>query len=111
MTKSLVDFLRSKKINSFQKLRLLLLLYQHPGFTGTSEQLAQHLYLADLTLLDKLIDDLCRADLITCVENRYMLHDDPTIQSTLQHLSIAFEDPLIRQKILDQITPRALAGR
>jgi hypothetical protein len=103
MNNRLVNFIREKNIDSFQKLRFLLFLYQHPKLTGTSRQFAKRLYLGDVSLLEKIIDDLRAAGLVNCIENRWILHDEPKIRRHLQHLTKAFDDPLARQEILEQV--------
>jgi hypothetical protein len=103
MNELLVNFIRDRKIDSFQKLRFLLFLFQHPKLTGTSQQFAERLYLGEVSLLDKIINDLCRAGLVNCVENRYMLYDEPDVRFCLQYLTQVFDDPLARQELIEHV--------
>jgi hypothetical protein len=103
MSNTVASFIRAKHIDSFQKLFFLLFLHQHPALTGTSREFAELLYLGDVRLLEEIITDLQTVGLVVCAENRCKLHDEPDIRSHLEHLARAFEDPLIRQEILDQI--------
>jgi len=97
------NFIRNGQIDSFQKLRLLLFLHQYPESTGTSQQFAEYLHLGDVPLLEKIINDLQMAGLVNCVENRCKLNTAPDILLHLQYLTKAFDDPLARQEILDQV--------
>jgi hypothetical protein len=90
MSDMIASFIRIKHIDSFQKLCFLLFLHQYPELTGTSREFAERLYFGDVRLVD-------------CVENRYKLNDGPDVRSSLQYLTGAFEDPLARQEILDQV--------
>jgi hypothetical protein len=98
------SFIRFRHIDSFQKLRFLLFLLEHPKLTGTISEFAELLYFGDVELLEEIIGDLQKAGLIECVEeNRCKLHDEPDVRSCLEDLAKAFEDPLTRQEILDQV--------
>lgn len=103
MNQPIAAFIRVKHIDSFQKLRLILFLHQHPELTGTCQEFAAQLYLGDMPLMEGLITDLNAAGLVDYVENRYKLNDNPDVSSSLQRLTKAYEDPLIRQSILDQV--------
>jgi hypothetical protein len=103
MSDRVVDFIRIRRIDSFQKLRLLLFLFQHPDLSGTSQQFAKHLFLGDTRLLEQMIRDLQEVGLVECVDNHCRLYNQPEVRSCLQCLARAFEDPLARQKMLDQV--------
>jgi hypothetical protein len=103
MSDMVASFIRAKHIDSFQKLCFLLFLQQHPELTGTSREFAERLYFGDVRLLEEIITDLQMVGLIDCTENRYKLHDEPDVRSGLQYLAKEFEDPLARQRILDQV--------
>jgi hypothetical protein len=107
MNEAVLTYIRVKNIDSFQKLRLLLYLYQHPQLKGTSQDLANRLHLADIPLIEKIIADLQQAGLIDRVENYYKLPDEPEVRLQLQHLARAFEHPLTRQELLKQVKPAA----
>lgn len=97
------NFIRARRIDSFQKLRFLLYLHQHPDLTETRQGFARRLYLGNCPLMDRMISDLCQNGLIDCVGDGFRLHNAPEIKLYLQRLTQAFEDPLARQKILAQI--------
>lgn len=96
-------FIRANKIDSFQKLRLLLFIYQHPSLNGTSQELAQQLYLGDSSILENIITDLTQVGLLNHIGNHFILCNDPDTRSSLECISRLFEDPLARQGILDQV--------
>ena len=103
MNSLVANFIRANRIDSFQKLRFLLFLHQHPESTGTSQEFAERLYLADVSLLEKIVADLQRVGLLDCAGSRYALHSEPTVKAELQCLIKTFEDPLARQELLDQV--------
>jgi hypothetical protein len=103
MSDVIASFIRVKHIDSFQKLCFLLFLHQHPELTGTSREFSERLYFGDVPLLEEIIADLQMVGLVDCVENGYKLHNGPDVRSCLQYLTGAFEDPLARQEILDQV--------
>lgn len=96
-------FIEAKQIDSFQKLRFLLFIYQHPALTATSQDFANRLYLGDTPTLEKIITDLVQVGLLNCIENRFKLCTDPDVKSCLECLSRAFDDPLARQNVIDQV--------
>jgi hypothetical protein len=111
LNETIYTYLRTKNIDSFQKLRLLLLLHQNPHWRGTSQELAQRLHLGDTSLIESIIADLHQAGLIDQVDNQYKLPDEPEIRSQLQYLARAFEHPLIRQELLKQVKPTLAFSR
>jgi DNA-binding IscR family transcriptional regulator len=98
------NFIHARHIDSYQKLYVLLFLSRHTELIATSRQLAEQLFLGDLSLLEEIINDLCREGLVDYVADGYVLHNEPDTQLGLQRLAEAFEDPLDRQEILDQVT-------
>lgn len=99
----ITNHIKNRHINSFQKLRFLLYLDQHPQIKGTVQEFATWLYLGDTRLLEEIIIDLQRVGLVDYQENCCMLHNDPEIRLCLQCLAKAFEDPLTRQEVLDYV--------
>ncbi len=95
--------IQAMRIDSYQKLRFVLFLDQHPEIKGTSQEFAERLHLGNTLLLEEILADLQKASLIDQVEDSYRLNDEPGIRSTLRSLAKAFEDPLVRQEILDQV--------
>jgi DNA-binding IscR family transcriptional regulator len=82
----------------------LLYLYQHPDLSATTQEFAERLYLSDVLLLQEITDDLQEAGLVSCSKGYCTLHFDPDARSCLQCVFKAFEDPLTRQELLDQVT-------
>lgn len=105
------DFIHTRQIDSFQKLRCVLFLHHHPNLSETSQELAEHLYLGDTRLLEQIIRDLQQVGLVDCADNRCRLRHQPEVRSCLQYLASAFEDPLARQTILDQVRSRPFPNR
>lgn len=105
------NYIRTKNIDSFQKLRLLLFLYQNPYLKATSQEFANYLHLGDILLIENIITDLHSAGLIDRINNHYQLSAEPEIRSQLQHLARAFDHPLKRQELLKQVKPSPLLKR
>ncbi len=100
----ITKFIRARCIDSFQKLRLLVFLHQHPESSWTSQEIAERLYLGDVPLLERILADLRAAGLVDCIGNGCTLKNEPGVRSCLQRLGEMCEDPLARQQILDQVT-------
>lgn len=103
MSEAVANFIRAMQIDSFQKLRVLLFLHQHPDFNGTGHQFAERLFLGDVALLEQIIHDLHQVGLVTCTDKGCRLRSEPQLRSCLLGLARAFEDPLARQAIVDRI--------
>ena len=103
MIDPIIEFIHAKHIDSFQKLIFLIFLYQHPKFRGTSQEFATQLYLGNPKLLDRILIDLQKAGLVDKLETGYKLHHGKDIDPNLQRLAQAFEDPLARQQLLEQV--------
>jgi len=103
MEYTLEEFIRVNRIDSFQKLRFLLLLHENPDVKETAQELAEQLYLGDIPLLEKIIVDLQKVGLVDCVANHCTLRDESDIRFCLDCLGSMFEDPMARQKLLDQV--------
>ena len=97
-------FIRARRIDSFQKLRLLVFLHRRSESSWTSQEIAERLYLGDVPLLEDILADLRAAGLVDCIGNGCRLHNEPGVRSILQRLEEMCEDPLARQQILDQVT-------
>jgi predicted transcriptional regulator len=94
-------------IDSYQKLRLLLFLHQHPDMKGTCQEFGERLYFGHTPLVEEMINQLNSAGLIERMGNCYRLSRDPEVLSCLQDLVGAFESPLTRPQVLDRMRPRA----
>jgi hypothetical protein len=103
MMAEITGFIQAKHIDSFQKLRVLIFFYQHLESSWTGQQIAKQLYLGDGLLIEKIIAELRTAGLVNCVAHRCKLRDEAGLRLSLQHLVNICEDPLTRQKILDQV--------
>lgn len=103
MLDGVINYLRAKRIDSFQKLRFLLFLHQHPHIKGTIQEFSESLYLGDIPLLTGIIRDLQQVGLVARIGNRYSLHNKSEVRLNLQRLAEVFEDPISRQELLDQI--------
>jgi hypothetical protein len=74
---------------------------------GTCQEFGERLYFGHTPLMDEMINELNSVGLIERIENCYRLSHDPEVLSCLQDLAGAFESPLTRQKMLDQMRTRA----
>jgi len=96
------SFLRVNHIDSYQKLRFLLLLQRHSDLQTTGQELTKQLKLG-APLLKEIIADLEKAGLVDCVDGHCTLHNEPDTSACLQCLVKVFDDPLARQTLLDQV--------
>lgn len=112
MTEQLARFLRTRRIDSYQKLRLLLLLYRHTGKALSKQEITQRLHLGDIHILQSAINELQAEGMIRYNPNSgCVLQQNPELESALENLAQAFEDPLARQKILAQVNDQASLKR
>jgi len=112
MTETLARFLRDSRIDSYQKLRLLLLLYRSTGKALSTQEITQRLHLGDIRILQSAINELQAEGVIKCDENSgCALQQDTELESALKNLAQTFEDPLARQKILAQVNDHSSLKR
>ena len=104
MNELITNFLRTRQINSFQKLRILLFMDQHPQRVGTCQQWAEWLSLGDIHFLGKLLRELQEVGLISCRQGGCILANEDEIKTSLKALRRMFDDPLARQALLQQIS-------
>ena len=97
-----LNFIRSKNVDSFQKLRVLLFLHRNSNTPRTCQQLAEQLFIS-VPLLEKIIYDLQISGLLDCREHCYALRKEADLKKCLECLAGTFEDPVARQDLLDQI--------
>ncbi len=109
--KEIAQFIQTRHIDSFQKLRVLIFFHKHAESSWTSPQIAERLYLGDGPLLEEIIVDLQAAELVDCVANRCKLSDEAGVRLPLQHLIKTCENPLARQEILDSVRGRVFVIR
>lgn len=108
MDKTACQFMREKQIDSYPKLCLLIYFCDHPCFCGTDQKLAQETYLGDTAVVTSLTEQLQQAGLITRTEQGYRLNETPDLKLYLGCLLGAFEDPLMRQKLLSLTASRCV---
>lgn len=96
-------FIRANQIDSFQKLRLLLFLYRHPGLRADVGELAGSLCLGDHLLMTTIVLELQAVGLLDCREGRWALVDEPQVRRCLHGLAQAYDCPLSRQALLAQV--------
>lgn len=104
MDNTVAEFIRARHIDSIQKLYILLVLYQHPELTKTSQELSDRLFIGYLPLVEEILNELQQADLVDYVESHYQLCDNPQIRLSLQALVETFENPVTRQEIIEQVS-------
>jgi hypothetical protein len=109
MMTEITQFIQTRHIDSYQKLRVLIFFFEHPNSSWTGPQIGTRLYLGDGPLLDKIVADL-QAGLVDCMANHYRLRNEVSIRLPLQHLIQTYENPLARQQILDSISHRDLTN-
>ena len=98
-----------KHIDSFQKLRVLLYLYENPDTIESPQDLAKRLYLGDVTLMEEIIGELHRDGFLEDIEIGYKLCQTPEVERCLRCLYQNFEQPLRRQRLLNEISSTAIA--
>ena len=101
--KTLARFIHSKHIDSFQKLRLLIYLQQRPEQRASRQDFAERLHLGDTAFLDGIVSDLQEVGILVRAGRRWRLCDEPNVRSCVRNLVGAFESPLDRQEIIEQI--------
>jgi len=110
MTEKIAQFIQTRCIDSYQKLRVLLFFHDHADSSWTSAQIAARLYLGDESLLEKIVTDLQAAGVVDCDARRCRLCNEAGLRAKLQHLVKTCENPLARQEILDNIRRHNLAS-
>lgn len=103
MNELITNFLRTRQIDSFQKLHILLFMNQHPYRVGTSQQWAEWLYLGDILFLEKILRELQQVGLVNCIQEVCTLANEAEIKTSLKALGRVFDDPLARQILLHYV--------
>jgi hypothetical protein len=101
MMSDIAKFIQARHIDSFQKLHLLLFLYQHPESSWTSQQMAEGLFLGDVPWLEEMIGELQAAGLVDCAGHGCKARDEAGLREHLEYLVKTCENPLARQEILN----------
>ena len=97
-------FLTSKRIDSFQKLGLVRWLYARGREEFTIQELTDHLFVADLSLLERSLNQLVATGLVECSAGRYRIVHSPEADYCMACLDETFKDPLARQALLDFVS-------
>lgn len=100
MYDEVLDFVRRQGIRSYQEIRLLLFLGQHPEFAGTYRQFCEYLYVGDCPLMEQLIANLQERGVIENCGDCYKLAERTELRQNLERLALALEHPLTRQQLL-----------
>jgi predicted transcriptional regulator len=100
MYEAVLDFVQRQGIRSYQEIRLLLFLWQHPKFAGTYQQFCDCLYVGDCPLMEQIITRLRDQGVIESCDGCYKLADRAELNVSLERLAQAFEQPLARQQLL-----------
>ncbi|HMR65576.1 MAG TPA: hypothetical protein PKE64_16330 [Anaerolineae bacterium] len=106
MGQNLLSFLVTRQINSIQKLNFLLFLYRNPYRTGTIRDFALWLYWGNELVLEGIINELRKVNLIISEGEQYGLSPAPEIRHELENLAQTFDDPLARQILIDRLRQR-----
>jgi hypothetical protein len=98
--KKVVEFIQSRQIDSYQKLRVLFFFYDHADSSWSSREIGTQLYLGEGPFVEGIIADLQAAGLLDWNADRCRLRDEAEITADLGHLIKTCENPLARQEIL-----------
>ncbi len=101
------NFIRARRIDSFQKLLFLLLLDQDPNLSGTSQEFAKKLSLDNVKLLEKIMAELQKSGVVVSDGKRYLLYDGADVRHSLQAIGRLLEDPAARKRLFDQVADYA----
>ena len=96
-------FVDNHNIDSYLKLRLLLSMHQQPRRSLSLDKLSEQFFVADRRALEQLLSDLCQRGLLTRDGGGWRGSDRPDIADCLTCLTRTFDDPLARQRLLDQV--------
>jgi len=99
-------FIDSYGVDSYLKLRVLLLLQQQPHRTLSLDELCEQFFVADQRMLEQMMTDLCRSGALSCDDAGWRQAEQPAICQCLACLQRTFDDPLARQQLLRQISAR-----
>lgn len=99
-------FVSDYKIDSYLKLRILFLLHAQPQCSMSLDELCDQLFVADRRMLQQLVSELCQHGLLDSEGARWSGSSQPAVAYCLSCLKRAFDDPLARQRLLDQVCER-----
>lgn len=109
MNELLINFIREKRIDSFQKVSFLLFLHQHASQEGVSREFARQLNFTADPLLDEVVQDLKASGILEEQEDRYRLPNQPEVFHGMHSLAQAYQDPMTRQALLGRLYRRQAA--
>lgn len=96
-------FIRDVRIDSFQKLRILLWLTEHRQQPLSVEELAGRVYLGDMGFVEEILTSLAEAGIVNCQDDRYVFSCGDDTKRCLHCLEEKFADPQARQGLLQEI--------
>lgn len=99
-------FVDNHKIDSYLKLRVLLSMVKQPQCSLSLDDLCEQFFVADRRALARLMAELCQRGLLTCDSAGWKSSDRPDNADCLACLARTFDDPLARQRLLDQVVGR-----
>jgi hypothetical protein len=70
----------------------------------TIQELTDSLFIADLSLLERSLNELAATGLVECNAGRYRMVHSPEADYCMACLGETFKDPLARQALLDSIS-------
>jgi hypothetical protein len=97
------NFIRANHVDSFQKLRFLIFLCGNSESSWSIQQIAEHLCLGDMPMLEDIIADMRAAGLVDYAGDHCSLHKGWYVRSRLRRLAREWEDPQARQQILSYV--------
>jgi hypothetical protein len=96
-------FVSDHKIDSYLKLQIMLLLHRRGQRSITLDELADQVFVADMSSLERLMGELSEAGLLCGDARRWTLANRPDVAYCLRCLERTFDDPLARQQLLRQV--------
>ena len=102
----LCAFISDYKINSYLKLRVLLSLHSDPQHSLSLDELCDQFFVADQHALEQLVAAFCQQGLLIRDGARWTRSGQPAVTYCLACLERTFDDPLARQRLLDQVAGR-----
>ena len=81
-------------------------MHKQPQRSLSMDELCEQFFVADRRALEQLMVELCQRGLLTCNDAAWTGNDRPDIAYCLACLERTFDDPLARQRLLDQVVER-----
>jgi len=96
--------LHHRHIDSYQKSGLLIWVYQHPDEALGNREFAERLYIGDECILEHIIAELQEDGVLNCSFHCCRLSVGPGARAGVQCLADAFDKPLTRLRLIDDIS-------